>query len=305
MLVDSFDCLSRYCKREVFFELRNIHSLFLEVWIFADLASRVIFGSTNNVRVSTRYERALFCYVANLCHMWRYTNIQYTRMQFWISGHAIISPMDIVDSVFYIVVLIMSVVVHEFAHGYVAYRYGDQTAYRAGRLTLNPLKHLDLFGSILLPFILIVTKAGFVLGWARPVPYNPFNFKNEKQGTIAVALAGICANIIVAIVFAVLIRLAPYVGLPPLSLAVETLHPFYHIATTIVLLNIVLAVFNLLPIPPLDGSRLLFSLLPDRFRGVQAFLEQYSFFILLVFVMFLWSIFSPIMFKLFSLFVGV
>ena len=201
-----------------------------------------------------------------------------------------------VDIIFYIAVLIMSVVIHEVSHGYAALYWGDQTARLAGRLTLNPLKHLDPVGSVLIPLILVITKAGIIFGWARPVPYNPNNLRNQKWGTLSVAAAGILANLLVAVVFSVLLRAA---------YAFDLASPaFYSIATIIVLLNIVLAVFNLVPIPPLDGSKILFSLLPPRFRNIQYFLERYSLFILLFFIFFLWKYLSAVIFYLFGLFTG-
>ncbi len=112
-----------------------------------------------------------------------------------------------VNTIFYIVILIMSVIIHEVAHGYAAWAFGDETAYYAGRLTLNPLKHLDPIGSILIPFILIVSKAGFIFGWAKPVPYNPNNLTNKKWGILAVASAGIIANLGLAVIFSIFIRI--------------------------------------------------------------------------------------------------
>ena len=165
-------------------------------------------------------------------------------------------PMQAIDGIFYIVVLIMSVVVHEVAHGYTAYLLGDNTARNSGRLTLNPIKHLDPFGSVILPLLLVLMQAGFVIGWAKPVPYNPANLRDEKKGTFFVSIAGILANLILAIVFGILIRFAP------LFIGVAFLGAFYKIASIIVLLNLVLALFNLIPIPPLDGSKVLFSFLP-------------------------------------------
>ena len=156
--------------------------------------------------------------------------------------------MQSIDGIFYVVVLIMSVVVHEVAHGYTAYLLGDNTAKLSGRLTLNPLKHLDIFGSVILPLLLILMNAGFVIGWARPVPYNPANLRDEKKGTFLVAIAGVLANLLLVVVFGILIRVAPsFIGA---SIAV----PFYKITSIIVILNLVLIVFNLIPIPPLDGS---------------------------------------------------
>src|SRR3989344_5404399 len=106
--------------------------------------------------------------------------------------------MDTFSSIFYIVIFIFSVVIHEVAHGFAAYREGDQTAYLAGRLTLNPLKHIDMIGSVVLPLALVLTKAPFLFGWAKPVPYNPHNFKHHKRGTIMVAFAGVLTNFFIA-----------------------------------------------------------------------------------------------------------
>lgn len=213
--------------------------------------------------------------------------------------------MQAIDGIFYVAVLIMSVVVHEYAHGYTAYLLGDNTARLSGRLTLNPIRHLDLFGSIILPLLLIVMKAGFLIGWAKPVPYNPNNLRNQKKGILLVAVAGIVANLIIAILFGLLIRFAPMLGLPPYVSDPLLLHPFYKIATIIVLLNLVLAIFNLIPIPPLDGSKILFSIIPPKFRYIENFLERWGMFILLFFIIFLWSKVSPLIYTLFSLITGL
>ena len=147
-------------------------------------------------------------------------------------------------------------VIHEVSHGFMAEYFGDHTARRAGRLTLNPIKHLDLFGSILLPALLVLTRAGFLFGWAKPVPYNPDNLSNPKWGTIAVAAAGVSANFFIAIVFGSVLRFGP-------DLFGLTLSPnFYFITSAIVVVNLALGIFNLVPIPPLDGSKILFSLFP-------------------------------------------
>ena len=207
------------------------------------------------------------------------------------------------DQIFYIIVLIMSVVVHEVAHGYMAYRLGDDTARASGRLTLNPIKHLDLFGSILLPLLLILTNSGFIIGWAKPVPYNPNNLRNIRSGTFWVAISGILANISIAVIFGILIRFAPMLGIPPYSLGL--VHPFYQITTIIVFMNIILAVFNLIPIPPLDGSKVLFSILSPKYRYVENFLERYGIFILLIFIVFIWNKLAPILYLLFSLITGI
>lgn len=212
--------------------------------------------------------------------------------------------MQAIDSIFYIVVLIMSVVIHEFSHGYSAYLLGDDTARLSGRLTLNPIKHLDLFGSIILPFFLIVSGSGFVIGWARPVPYNPENLKNKKKGTLIVAISGILANFSIAIIFGLLIRFGSILGLPPYSFDPSQLHPFYNICTIIVFTNLVLGLFNLIPIPPLDGSKVLFSFLPPRLRYIENFIERYGIFLLIFFILFVWQYFSPVIISFFNLLVG-
>ncbi len=197
----------------------------------------------------------------------------------------------------------MSIVVHEYAHGYVAYLYGDDTARFQGRLTLNPLKHIELFGSIILPLILVITKAGFILGWAKPVPYNPSNLKGGRKAHVMVAIAGILSNIGLAVIFGIIIQLAPMLGVE--SLSATAIASFYKITTAIVLLNIVLALFNLIPIPPLDGSKVLFAFLPPRLAHIQTFLEQWGMMILIFFVVFVWKYLSPVIFILFRLLTGL
>ena len=191
----------------------------------------------------------------------------------------------------------MSVIIHEVSHGYMAKMLGDDTADYAGRLTLNPLKHLDPVGSILVPFLLVISHAGFVFGWAKPVPFNPNNLRDRKFGIIKVALAGIGANFALAIVFGLIIRVTA--GLGVLSPA------FISICALIVLINLVLGIFNLIPIPPLDGSRVLFALLPFRYRHVENFLERYSFIVLILFILFAWQFVAPAIFIVFHLLTGL
>ena len=208
-------------------------------------------------------------------------------------------PMQVTDGIFYVVVLIMSVVVHEVAHGYTAYLLGDNTARNSGRLTLNPIKHLDPFGSVVLPLLLVFMNAGFVIGWAKPVPYNPANLRDEKKGTFLVSVAGVLANLLIAIIFGLLIRFAP------MFLDIASLSSFYKITSIIVLLNLVLVLFNLIPIPPLDGSKILFSFLPYKYRYIENFLEKWGMFVLLFFIIFIWSYFSPLIFMAFHLITGM
>ena len=204
--------------------------------------------------------------------------------------------MGATDIVFYIVILIMSVVIHEISHGFVAEKFGDKTARLAGRLTLNPLRHLDLFGSVLLPALLVISNTGIIFGWAKPVPYNPDNLSNKRWGTLAVAAAGILANLFIATLFGLVLRF---------TAASNFSEGFYFMTSAIVLVNIALAVFNLLPIPPLDGSKILFSFLPSSWAPVLAFLEQYSFFLIVVFIIFFPGSLYPIMAYLFQLITGL
>ncbi|PIZ01223.1 site-2 protease family protein, partial [bacterium (Candidatus Gribaldobacteria) CG_4_10_14_0_8_um_filter_33_9] len=149
-----------------------------------------------------------------------------------------------------ILILIFSIVLHEIAHGWMANYLGDPTTKEAGRLTLNPFKHLDPLGSVILPFILFLTRSNIMFGWAKPVPINPYLFRDKKYGEVKTAIAGPLANIFIAVFFGLLIRFLPLLSLNN-SLFVENLiMVFYYI----VWINLVLAIFNLIPIPPLDGS---------------------------------------------------
>lgn len=197
----------------------------------------------------------------------------------------------------------MSIVIHEVSHGFAAEHFGDNTARNAGRLTLNPLKHLDLFGSILLPALLIISNAGFLFGWAKPVPYNPANFKKERLGTFAVAAAGVSANFLIALIFGLAIRLAPALGFPAYNFFDP--HPFYIITKAIVAINLALGIFNLVPIPPLDGSKILFSLLPARALPTLYNLERYSLFLLIIFIVGFSHYLSPILVFLFNTLTGL
>ena len=200
-------------------------------------------------------------------------------------------------SIFYIVVLIMSVVVHEVAHGFAAESQGDPTARYAGRLTMNPLRHLDMVGSVILPLLLVLFHAGFMIGWAKPVPYNERNLRNKRWGTAIVASAGILVNLSLSILFGVLIRIAPLV-------LGGSAQAFIDIASVIVIVNLVLALFNLIPIPPLDGSKILFSLFPRSTMKFQAMVEYLSLPLLILFLFYLWPLLFPVVGKLFTLITG-
>jgi Zn-dependent protease len=197
-------------------------------------------------------------------------------------------------TIFSLIILLFSVIIHELAHGYVAYSLGDPTAKYAGRLTLNPLKHLDPFGSIILPLLLFIAGSPFLFGWAKPVPINPYNFTDKKYGEIKVSIAGPASNFSLAIIFGLILRFTPnaiIAGNPGIAIAL----------TYIVVINIWLAIFNLIPIPPLDGSWILFSFLPVSMRNVENFLRQYGIVILMMLILFAgstWSIITSLIFRL-------
>jgi Zn-dependent protease len=182
-----------------------------------------------------------------------------------------------INFIFQIAVLIISVMAHEIAHGAVAYYFGDPTAKNQGRLTLNPLKHIDMFGSIILPVLLYITNSGFIFGWAKPVPYNPYNLKNRRLAEFCVSIAGIITNLLIAIAFAIFIRFA---------VAWNFSQPVINLLAYIIMLNITLGVFNLFPIPPLDGSKILFSLVPYKYESQLRNLEKYGLYILIILVVF-------------------
>jgi Zn-dependent protease len=167
-----------------------------------------------------------------------------------------------------IAALIISVVIHEVAHGYVAWRLGDPTAKNANRLTLNPLPHIDLVGSVVLPLFLVIAQSPVLLGWAKPVPFNPAYFRDVKKGTMLVGLAGPASNLLLAAVVGLLFRVFQFEGVLGFFLV------------NLFLVNIILAVFNLIPIPPLDGSRVVMRFLPANLLSFYLGLERYGFLII-------------------------
>ena len=203
----------------------------------------------------------------------------------------------IIVTIFSLVVLIFSVIIHELAHGYVAYSLGDPTAKYEGRLTLNPLKHLDPFGSIILPLLLFIAGSPVLFGWAKPVPINPYNFKYQKYGEIKVSIAGPLSNLSLAVFFGLIMRFLPQNLL--------TANPGIAIAFTyIVAINIWLAIFNLIPIPPLDGSWVLFSFMPAGMENAKRFLKQYGIVILIFLILFMGWLWSDITGFIFNLITG-
>lgn len=198
-------------------------------------------------------------------------------------------------ALFSILILVISVVVHEVAHGLAALWQGDPTAKYAGRLTLNPIKHIDPVGSVIVPLICAVFPGGIMFGWAKPVPINPYNFRNPRAGEALVSFAGPFSNIVIALIFGLILRF--YVDMLP--------SPTITILAIVVLTNIVLAIFNLMPVPPLDGSKILFSILPESMANFKATMDRYGMVLAIFFIFFIWQIFTPLIFKAFTLITGL
>jgi Zn-dependent protease len=200
--------------------------------------------------------------------------------------------MNTLGLIFFFVIIIPSAIIHEYAHAWMADRLGDPTARQLGRLTLNPIPHIDLFGTILMPvFLFLVSGGSFLFAYAKPVPFNPYNLRDQKKDPALVGIAGPASNIIVALVFGLMVRFLPG---SEFSLLLEI----------IVYANILLAVFNMIPIPPLDGSKVLFALLPDSAWQLKQNLERYGFILLLLFIFYAFRVISPIINFIFELIVG-
>ena len=186
-----------------------------------------------------------------------------------------ISP-DLIQKVLWFILLIPSITFHEFMHGYAAYRLGDPTAKNAGRLTLNPIKSIDPVGTLLLPIIMLAL-GGPIFGWAKPVPYNPMYFKNLRKGEIITGFSGPAANLVLALFGALL----AWAAVPAVAVSQPLGQALYLVGSTLVLTNLVLMFFNLIPIPPLDGSSIVPLFLPDRAMRGWYQLQRYSFPILI------------------------
>ncbi len=206
-------------------------------------------------------------------------------------------------TIFTVIVLVISVIIHEVAHGWAANALGDPTAKLQGRLSLNPIRHIDPVGSVLIPAVLVLTNSSFLFGWAKPVPYNPYNLKNQRWGEALVGIAGVAVNLFIAVLFALLARYAFSAGMLE----------FATLASLVVLVNLSLGIFNLLPIPPLDGFTVLRGLLPLRaslkLRDIEDKIHAGGIFslvaILFLFSYFLSAPFGMLIRSVFSFLVGV
>jgi len=186
---------------------------------------------------------------------------------------AVLAAPEGLSTITLIIAIGIAVIFHEVAHGHVANWLGDSTAKHAGRLSLNPINHVDMWGTIIIPLLLIVSGVGFVFGWAKPVPVNYYNLRHGKWGPVLVALAGPLTNLAILFICGILFRLSPQ----------DTSFPYFFLIVGLV--NAFLMLFNLLPIPPLDGSKILFLFL-DRRPDISIMLERYGMFILLGIIMF-------------------
>ncbi|MFZ2310570.1 MAG: site-2 protease family protein [Patescibacteria group bacterium] len=193
---------------------------------------------------------------------------------------------------FVVVALIMSATFHEYMHGFAANQLGDPTAKNAGRLSLNPIKHLDLVGSILIPLALVIMHSPFLFGWAKPVPYNPNNLRDKKWGDALVSLAGPVGNLILAVLFAIVMHF-----IVPTS-------PLAELIAQVILINLVLMIFNLIPIPPLDGSKILASFLPYKLKNKLLYMDtRLSMILVFVLAFFGFNLIWPVVVWIFNLLV--
>ncbi|MEK7463199.1 MAG: site-2 protease family protein [Patescibacteria group bacterium] len=209
---------------------------------------------------------------------------------------------QLLGQLYQIIVLIFLVIIHEVAHGLMAYRLGDNTAKELGRLTLNPIKHLELFGSFLVPLLFIITNSPFILGWAKPVPFNPYNLKNPKRDGALIALAGPLSNFLIAIIFGLIVRLM--VVFTPIASS-PVLYNIYNLLNVVIFVSVLLAFFNLIPIPPFDGSRIVFAFLSGKAERFWLQMEQYGM-LLIVLLLFggVLSFLYPLVIFVFRLIVG-
>lgn len=213
--------------------------------------------------------------------------------------------MDWQTMVYFLIGLAIGVVFHEYMHGRVADMLGDHTARNAGRLTLNPVPHIDLFGTVILPLAMIVFRAPFLFGYAKPVPVNPFFFKKPKRDMLLVALAGPLTNFTIAFLVAMVGMILRLAGVSPLGSATELFEALFMIAQ----INVVLAFFNLIPVPPLDGSHIVEFFLPPGAQRTYQSIAPYGFVIIIGFLLLLGDYFfrwmDPIFRLLLRIMIGV
>jgi Zn-dependent protease len=190
----------------------------------------------------------------------------------------VVNPDMIQKIVLWAVPVLFAITVHEVAHGWVAYRFGDKTAFMLGRLTLNPFKHIDLIGTILVPLILLILPTGFIFGWAKPVPINPRNFKHYRRDMALVALAGPVSNFIMAIIWAIISKIAIWLQM---AHQIDT-GPIVYMGQAGIFINLMLGLLNLFPLPPLDGGRVLSNILPGKASYYFDRLEPFGLLIILI-----------------------
>ncbi|MEX1052720.1 MAG: site-2 protease family protein [Patescibacteria group bacterium] len=178
------------------------------------------------------------------------------------------------EYLFFFVILIFSIVIHEVSHGFVADKMGDPTARLQGRLTLNPLPHLDMVGSIILPLFLIITGSPILFGWAKPVPFDPFNLKNPRKDSAIISMAGPLSNLTIAVIFSIIARILLVSSFPAAEFLIS-------LAMSAVFINVILGVFNLIPIHPLDGFKVVGGLLSEKQANEWYQLERYGIIFLL------------------------
>jgi len=209
--------------------------------------------------------------------------------------------MDTTTTIFSLIVMVFSVVIHEVSHGYAALFLGDRTAEYQGRLSLNPLRHIDLVGSIIVPLASFIL-GGYAFGWAKPVPFNPNNLRNKRWGELIVAVAGPLSNICIALFFGFIIRFIYSNNSSEVNPAFVAALPLLMVA---VIINLTLALFNLMPVPPLDGSKILWALLPVRFISVRRKIESLGIIPVLLFVIILWEFVDRVIPYLFTIITSV